>query len=75
MRFDVLFEILRPLESLAAEITFVWLERDMYANVRSDVITLHSRRATGTPLTSEVQVVGALAADMALTYVVVESFW
>lgn len=69
----MLLEILRPLECLAAEITFVWLERHMYANVRSDVITLHSRRATGTPLTSEVQVVGALAADVALTYVVLRT--
>lgn len=69
----MLLEILRPLEGLAAKITFVWLERNMYANVGSDVITLHSRCATSTPLTSEVQIVGTLASDVALTYVVLRT--
>jgi hypothetical protein len=63
---DVLLEILGSLESFAAKVALVGLERDMYANVRSDVITLDSRSAAIAPLASEVQVVGALAADMAL---------
>jgi hypothetical protein len=36
----VLLEILRPLEGLATELALVWLERNMNANVGSDVVTL-----------------------------------
>lgn len=43
------------------------LERNVHANVRSDVVTLHSGRPAGVPLASEVEVVGALAANMAFT--------
>jgi hypothetical protein len=69
---DVLLEILRSLEGFAAKVALVGLERDVHANVRSDVITLDSRCAAIAPLTSEVQVVGALAADMALADVVIK---
>jgi hypothetical protein len=67
---DMLLEILGPLESFAAEVTLVWLQRNMHTNVRGDMITLDSRGPAVTPLASEVQVVGALAADMALTDVI-----
>lgn len=37
---DMLLEILRALERLAAELALVRLERDMDADVRSDVVAL-----------------------------------
>lgn len=70
---DVLLEILRTLERLATELALVRLERDVDANVRGDVIALNSSSAARVPLASEVQVVGALAADMALTDVLLSS--
>jgi hypothetical protein len=39
------------------------------ANVRSEVVTLDCFRATYTPLTGQVEIVGALAANVALAYV------
>jgi hypothetical protein len=39
---DVLLEILRPLEGLATELALVRLERNVNANVRSNVVTLDS---------------------------------
>lgn len=69
---DVLLEILRTFEGLATEVAFVWLQRNVNANMRSDVITLNSRSTTVTPLAGKVQVVGALAANMALTDVVLQ---
>jgi hypothetical protein len=72
MCLDVLLEILGPLEGLAAELALVGLERNMNANVRSDVVTLDSGGAAGVPLASEIQVVCALAANMAFADVFVE---
>lgn len=43
---DVLLQILWSLESLSTEVALVWLEWDMYADVRGDVITLHGGCAT-----------------------------
>lgn len=39
--FDVFLQVLRALEGFAAEVTLVWLERDMNTNMRSNVITLN----------------------------------
>jgi hypothetical protein len=63
----MLLEILGALKRLAAKLALVRLERDVNTDVRGDVITLDSGGAARVPLASEVQVVGALAADMALT--------
>lgn len=70
MGLDVLLQILGALESLAAEVALVRLERDVDANVRCDVIALHGGGAAVAPLARQVQVVGALAANMALADVV-----
>lgn len=70
MGLDVLLEILWPLEGLAAEVTFVRLQRHVNANVRGDVIALHGGRPACSPLARKVEVVGALAANVALTHVV-----
>jgi hypothetical protein len=63
----VLLQILRSFEALSTEVTLVRLERDVDADVRSDVITLHRCRAAGIPAAGKVQIVGALATNMALT--------
>ena len=70
MSLDVLLQVLRSLESLAAEVAFVRLERDMYANVRCYVVTLHCGCPTCAPLACEVEIVGALATDMAFAYMI-----
>lgn len=70
MRLDVLLQILRAFESLATEVALVRLQWDVNTNVRRDVVTLHSSGTAVTPLASQVQVVGALATNMAFTNVV-----
>lgn len=72
MCLDVLLEILWPLERLAAEIALVRLQGHMHADVRRDVVTLDGGRAALVPLTSQVEVVGALATNMTLADVVLE---
>jgi hypothetical protein len=64
---DVLLEILGALEGLATELAFVRLERDMDANMRSDVIALDGRGTTLAPGAGQVEVVGRFATDVALT--------
>jgi len=66
----MLLEILRALERLAAELALVWLQGDMDADVRGDVVALDGGSATATPLTLKVEVVCALTADMTFTDVV-----
>lgn len=70
VRLDVLLEILGALEGLAAEVALVRLEGHVNADVRSDVVALDRRGAAVTPLARQVEVVCALAANMALTDVV-----
>lgn len=70
MCLDVLLKILWPLERLAAEIALVGLQRHMNTDVRRDVVTLDSSRAALVPLARQVEVVGALAANMTLADVV-----
>lgn len=69
---DVLLQILRTLEALAAELALVWLERYMDTDMRGDVIALDCGGSARVPLTSKAQVVGALATNMSLTYVFLE---
>lgn len=67
---NMLLQVLRTLEGFAAEITLVWLKRNMDTNMRSNVITLHCGGAARVPLASQVEVVGALPADMLLAEMV-----
>lgn len=69
MSLDVLLEILRSLESLATEVALMRLEWDMDADVRCDVIALDGCDAARAPVTSQVEVVCALATDVTLAYV------
>ena len=66
----VLFEVLGTFEFLAAGVTNVWLERDMHANVRGDVIALDGSSATAAPATGEVEVVGGAAADVNFAHMI-----
>lgn len=67
MCLDMLLPILGTLEGPAAEIALVGLEGYMNKNVGGDMITLDSGGIAGTPLASQVEVVSALAANMAVT--------
>jgi hypothetical protein len=66
----MLLQVLRALEGLSAKVAFVRLEWNMHTDVRSDMVTLHSRSAALIPLAGEVQVVGAFPAHMPFTDVV-----
>lgn len=68
MGFDMLLEILGPFERLAAKVALVRLERDMDTDVRGDVVPLDGGRTTTAPLAGQVEVIGALAADVTLTH-------
>lgn len=68
----VLLQILRTFEGFAAEVALVWLQRHVNADVRGNVITLDCGGTAVAPLTSKVQIVGALATNMALTDVVLQ---
>jgi hypothetical protein len=74
MGLDVLLQVLRALEGLATEVALVWLQGDMDANMGGDVIALDGGGVAVAPLAGQVQVVGALATDMALADVFVERF-
>lgn len=69
MSLDMFLQILGTLEGFATEITLVRLKGHMHTNVRGDVVALDSRGVAGSPLAGQVQVVGALATDMAFTNV------
>ena len=66
----MLLEILWALECFATEVALVRLQGYVNANVRGDVVTLDGGGATCAPLTGQVEVVGALATDVALAYVI-----
>jgi hypothetical protein len=72
MGLDMLLQILWALKGLSAEITLVWLERDVDANVGGYVITLDGSGAAAAPLASQVQIVCALSAHMALAHMLLE---
>lgn len=69
----MLLQVLRTLEGLAAEIALVRLERHMDADMRGNMITLDGGCLAIIPLTSEIQVVRALATNMFLAYVLLQN--
>lgn len=62
----MLLQVLWSLKGFAAKVTFVRLQRNVHANVRSDVIALDGCGSAVPPLASEVQVVGALPTNVPL---------
>ena len=71
---DVLLQILRALESFAAEVALMRLQWHVNTDVRSNVITLDRGGAAVAPLAGQVQVVGALAANMTFTNVILRNY-
>lgn len=72
VRLDMLLQILRALERLATEVALVRLKRDVDADVGGDVIALDGRCAACSPLAGQVEIVSALAPDMAFAHVVLQ---
>ena len=72
VRLDMLLQVLGTLEGLAAEITLVRLQGHVNADVRSDVVALDGGGPARIPHACQVQVVGALAADMLVADVVLQ---
>jgi hypothetical protein len=50
----MLLQILRTLERLSTEVTFVWFQRDVDTDVGGDVVTLDSGGAARVPTTGAV---------------------
>jgi hypothetical protein len=69
----MLLEILRALESLSAEFALVWLQGNVHANMRGDVIALDCSGAALAPGAGQVEVVGRLATDVALANVLLDN--
>lgn len=69
----MLLQILRSLETLTAEITFVWFQGHVHTDVRGDVITLHSCGPASVPTTSEIEIICAFTTDMDFTDVILFS--
>lgn len=72
MGLDMLLQILGALECLAAEITFMRLQRHMNSNVGGDVISLDCGSIAGAPLAGQVEVISALSSHMALANMLLE---
>jgi hypothetical protein len=70
MGLDVLLEILGTLERLSTEVALVRLQGNMHPNVRGDVVALDRCGTARVPLTCQIEVVGALPANVPLTNVV-----
>lgn len=62
----MLLQVLRTLETLAAEVALVGFERHVDSDMGSNVVTFHSGRAAEIPAAGQVQVICALTADMTL---------
>jgi hypothetical protein len=69
----MLLQVLGTLEGFAAEVALVRLQGNVDSDVGGDVVALDCRSTTVAPLTRKVEVVGALAADMALAHMVLKS--
>jgi hypothetical protein len=68
----VFLEILRSFECLAAEFALMGLQGDVDTDVGGDVVALDCGCAALAPGTSQVQVVGGLAADMTFANMVLK---
>ena len=65
MRLDMLLEILGTLEGFTTEIALMRLQWHVHTDVRCDMVALDGSGAAVTPLASQVEIVCALATDMA----------
>ena len=69
---DVFLEILRTLERFPAELALVRLQGNVDSDMGSDVVALDRGGSALAPCAGQVEVVGRLAADMALADVLLE---
>lgn len=69
----MLLQVLRTLEGLATELTFVRLQRHVDSDVGGDVVALDGGGTARLPSTGQVEVVGALATNMLLANVLLNS--
>lgn len=67
---DMLLQVLRTFEGLAAEVATMRLQWHMNANVRGNVVTFDDRDVAVGPSAFQVEVVGAFATDVDLTHVI-----
>jgi hypothetical protein len=63
----MLLKVLGTLEGLAAELTLMALQGHMNKDMRGHAVSFYGGSATRVPLASQVEAVVALAANMALT--------
>ena len=68
----MLFQVLGAFERLAAKLALVWLERNVNADMRGDMVTLNSRRAALAPGARKIQVVCGFSANMDIAEMVLE---
>jgi hypothetical protein len=73
MGLDMFLQVLRTLEGLTTEVTFVRLQWNVNSDVRSNMVTFHGGGAALIPATCEIEVVGALATNVLLANVFKES--
>jgi hypothetical protein len=60
-------QVLGTFERFSAKVTFVRLQWDVDADMRSDVVTLDGGGTAGVPSTGQVQVISALPSNVLLT--------
>ena len=72
MSLDVLLQILGPLEGLAAKLAAMGFQGNMDSDMRRDMITLDDRYGAVAPGAGQIQVIGALATDVGIAYMVLE---
>lgn len=71
----VLFQILRTFECFPTGFAFVRLQRYVYSDMRSDVITLDVSDAACLPVARKAEVICRLSTDMVVCQVKVEVVW
>lgn len=69
MGLDMLLQVLGTLEGLSTEVTLVRLQGNVDSDMRRDVVALDRRGTAAAPLAGQVEVVGALTANMSFTNV------
>ena len=69
MSFDMLLQVLWTFEGFATEVAFVWFQRDVDSDVRSDMVAFDGGSVTVAPLAGQVEIIGTLPSNMTLTNV------
>ena len=63
----MLLQVLWTFEGFATEVAFVWFQRYVDSDVRGDMVTFDGGSMAVTPLTGQVEIIGTLPSNMALT--------